>query len=95
MPCETGFVLREDKMHDGEVAAISMVPTEEELAACLEEARKLTVEGAKDIKMGSAADLETPIGDLIAANKRLIAVDRVHHPEAWKRGDSYDGKAYK
>lgn len=82
-------------MHEGEVAAISMIPTEEELAACLEQAKQRSVEGAKGIEMGGATDLDTPIGELIAANKRLIAVDRVHHPEAWKRGDSYDGQAYK
>ncbi|KAL8293568.1 hypothetical protein RQP46_000269 [Phenoliferia psychrophenolica] len=89
-----GFVVHEDKLHNGEVVVYSMIPSEAELAAVLEEARQATSEAGREVRTGSAADLDSPIGALIGMRKRLIIVDHVHYPDAWIRADSYDHQSY-
>ena len=73
-----GFVLAEDK-HDkvGKLVANSMVPTVEALAEVLQQARKET--GNHDVQVAEAKELDSPIGRLIEANKRLFIVDRVSY----------------
>ncbi|KAM0752878.1 PLC-like phosphodiesterase [Meredithblackwellia eburnea MCA 4105] len=89
-----GFVVREDKVRNGEVVVYSMIPNEEELAGVMEEARQATSDGGRAVVIASAQDLDRPIGELIESNKRLIIIDRVHHPDDWDRGDSYDHVSY-
>lgn len=84
-----GFVVRSDKLHDGKVIVLSMIPSEKELANCLEEARKATNDAGRAIVLGSAHDLDSSIGSLISSQKRLLVVDKIHHPNSWPRSDSY------
>ncbi|KAI5475561.1 hypothetical protein MNV49_001157 [Pseudohyphozyma bogoriensis] len=89
-----GFVVREDKVRNGQVAVYSMIPSEEELAQVLEEARQNTDDGGRSVVIGGAQDLDSPIGTLIEQNKRFIIIGKVHHPDAWPRADSYDHVSY-
>lgn len=80
---------QEDKLHNGEVVVYSMIPKETELSAVFEDARQATSDAGRAVKVTSAADLDTPIGELIESQKRLIIVDHVHYPGSWERADSY------
>ncbi|KAI5476591.1 hypothetical protein MNV49_007478 [Pseudohyphozyma bogoriensis] len=96
-----GFVLLED-IADSQTtkkAAVSMVPTIEKLASVLDSARASShSQAARDIVVGTPADLSRSVGDLISSNTRLIIADRVHYSEgtegAWERADSYTHEAY-
>ena len=92
---DDGFVVKEDKLRaNGEVAVCTMVPTVEELEAAMAQAREVTTDAGRGVKLGGAAELDAPIGSLLESNKRLIIIDRVHEPENWSRLDSYDGAKY-
>lgn len=90
----SGFVVTIDKYHTPPggtpvIQVYSMIPSEAELTACWEEARRATDEGGRKIVMGSAEDLRKTIGELLEEEKRFIVVDRLHHPGDWPRDDSY------
>ena len=87
-----GFVLPKPTERDGKVTALGMIPTPDELAACLATARE-HVTGSESIQIGRALDMDKPIGDLLDSGARLILIDRVHEPDSWSRLDSYDHKA--
>ncbi|GAA95267.1 uncharacterized protein L969DRAFT_44743 [Mixia osmundae IAM 14324] len=90
-----GIILQKPIERNGEVVALSMVPTAEVLAEYLRKAfEACNKPEASTIKVGGPEDLDTPIGELLKANKRLIIADRVHDPEGWQRSDSYDHPAY-
>lgn len=85
-----GFIVREDKLHEGKVAVYSMIPAPAELDEVWEEARKLAeADSAREIVRGGPEDMSRPIGELIKERKRVILVDQVHQPGCWVRGDSY------
>lgn len=69
-----------------------MIPTSDELADCLSKARGIAKKD--DIKVATAKDLDTPIGELIERNLRLFIVDRIYSPHDWYRTDSYTHEAY-
>lgn len=75
-----GFVLPEDKFDkEGKRVAISMIPSVQELQACLDQA--CVAAGGSDIRVGGAGDLDTSVGQLIERQTRLIIVDRVRRVE--------------
>ncbi|KAG8840035.1 hypothetical protein FRB96_009712, partial [Tulasnella sp. 330] len=88
-----GFIFQNDIVKDGNVIAYSMIPTVAELDGVLQDALQTANAGANSINVGSAIDLDTPVGDLISQNKRLILIDMVHDAK-WTRADSYVSKAY-
>jgi hypothetical protein len=86
-----GFLLPKQKLNkEGEVVALSMVPTAAELAASLAEAHKAVPKA--DIVIGSPKDLDLPIGTLIQSKKRFIMIDLMHDPDGWDFEDTYDHK---
>ncbi|KAK4699903.1 hypothetical protein P7C70_g6353, partial [Phenoliferia sp. Uapishka_3] len=89
-----GFLVHEDKLHNGEVVVYSMIPTESELAEVFQEARKATSDEGRRVEIGSAVDLDKSIGEIIDSRKRLVIVDRVHEPDAWNRADSYGSSLF-
>ncbi|KAG9039980.1 hypothetical protein FRB95_004452 [Tulasnella sp. JGI-2019a] len=92
---KSGFLLSHDVIHDGKLVAYSMIPSVEELAAVLEQARtRVANRTAKRIEVGTAADLDRPIGQLIDENRRFFMLDKMHEPDAWPKADSYNDKAY-
>ena len=84
-----GFVLTKPTEREGEVTALSMIPTTDELAECLTKARE-QVSGSDAVKIGRALDMDKPIGELLDSGARLVLIDRVHEPDSWSRLDSYD-----
>ncbi|KAK4046946.1 hypothetical protein OIV83_005737 [Microbotryomycetes sp. JL201] len=92
---DDGFAIKSNREKDGQVVVYTMVPTEEELSQDMERARLAAkASGAQDIVIGDASDMAKPIGEILKANRRLLLIDRVHHPDQWKRNDSYDHVAY-
>ncbi|KAG8868442.1 hypothetical protein FRB98_003529, partial [Tulasnella sp. 332] len=89
----SGFIFQNDIVKDGNVIAYSMIPTVAELDGVLQDALQTANAGANSINVGSAIDLDTPVGDLISQNKRLILIDMVHDAK-WTRADSYVSKAH-
>ena len=78
-----GFVLPEDKFDkQGKKVAISMIPSVQELRACLDQA--YVAAGRPDIRAGCAGDLDASIGSLIERQTRLIIVDRVSGAQSEK-----------
>ncbi|SDA03124.1 BZ3500_MvSof-1268-A1-R1_Chr11-1g03316 [Microbotryum saponariae] len=92
---DDGFLIKKDKYRKEELVVYSMVPSEEELAAVLEQARaEAKSDLGREIVLGGPNDLDATIGSLLEQKKRLIMIDRVHHAESWERDDSYDPVAY-
>ncbi|KAM0791848.1 hypothetical protein ACM66B_004105 [Microbotryomycetes sp. NB124-2] len=92
---DDGFAIKSDRYHEDKLVVYTMVPTEEELAQDMQRAREATTApGARDIVVGDASDMAKSIGEIIGSNRRLLLIDRVHHPEQWQRNDSYDHVAY-
>jgi hypothetical protein len=68
-----------------------MTPSDEVLAGILTQAQQAT---KSTIVVGTAADLNTSYGDLIAANKRLIFLNQIGGWYPAAKYDSYSGAAY-
>lgn len=65
-------------MHEGKLVAHSMVPSVDELAAVLERARSCVANRiTKSVEIGTAKDLDRPIGQLLEENRRFFMLDKV------------------
>lgn len=84
--------------HPGEIVVVgansqgfqqpqSMTPSDSALAAILSQAKTAT---GSTIAIGTASDLSTSYGDLLAANKRLIFLNQIGNWYPAKKYDSYN-----
>lgn len=90
----SGFIITKDKYsktNPAEISVYSMIPSAEDYALCLEEARKACeTDGGRSIAIGGVGDLDREIGELIKEGKRLILTDKCHEGEkGWQKADSY------
>jgi hypothetical protein len=87
-----GFAILRDSFDakSGKTRVVTMVPTLAELDATLERARVgAGSAAAREVVVGTPADLGRSIGELLESNTRLIVANRVHFPDDWARADSY------